>query len=180
MFKFRFMVVFTSLLMLTACAGDVEDSSAVTVQSESSSVIIQSDSSNSSVPSSQPEMATAEQQEEKKADSMQIVVGDKQFLVTLEINDTVTALKEKLPLTLDMTELNGNEKYYYLDTALPSAPEKVGHINEGDIMLYGYSCLVVFYESFDTSYSYTKIGHIDDTSALADALGTGNVTVEFN
>ena len=41
MFKFRFMVVFTSLLMLTACASDVEDSSAVTVQSESSSVIIQ-------------------------------------------------------------------------------------------------------------------------------------------
>ena len=110
---------------------------------------------------------------------MQIVVGDRQFSVTIESNDTVTALTEMLPLTLDMSELNGNEKYCYLDTALPSASEKVGHINEGDIMLYGDSCLVVFYKSFDTSYSYTKIGHIDDTSGLTDALGTGGVTVTF-
>ena len=46
-------------------------------------------------------------------------------------------------------------------------------------MLYGNNCLVVFYESFDTSYTYTKIGHIDDTSGLVDALGTGSVTVTF-
>ncbi|MBR6967709.1 MAG: aldo/keto reductase, partial [Ruminococcus sp.] len=110
---------------------------------------------------------------------MQIAVGDKQFPVNLESSDTVTALTEMLPLTLDMSELNGNEKYYYLDTSLPSSPEKVGHISEGDIMLYGDSCLVVFYESFDTPYSYTKIGHISDTSGLADALGTSGMTVTF-
>ena len=57
--------------------------------------------------------------------------------------------------------------------------KKVGHISEGDIMLYGDSCLVVFYESFDTPYSYTKIGHISDTSGLADALGKDDVTVTF-
>ncbi|MBE6870039.1 MAG: hypothetical protein E7494_15005 [Ruminococcus albus] len=110
---------------------------------------------------------------------MKIVAGDKYFSVTLESNDTVTALMEMLPLTLDMSELNGNEKYYYLDTSLSSLPENVDHINEGDIMLYGDSCLVVFYDSFDTSYTYTKIGHIDDTSELADTLGTGSVTVTF-
>ena len=110
---------------------------------------------------------------------MQIAVGDTQFRVSLESSDTVTALTEMLPLTLDMSELNGNEKYYYLDTSLPSSPEKVGHISEGDIMLYGGNCLVVFYESFDTSYSYTKIGHISDTSGLADALGKDGVTVTF-
>ena len=69
--------------------------------------------------------------------------------------------------------------YYYLDTSLPSAPEKVGHISEGDIMLYGDSCLVVFYESLDTKYTHTKIGHIDDTPGLADALGTGGVEITF-
>ncbi|MBQ8959906.1 MAG: hypothetical protein IJ071_01660 [Ruminococcus sp.] len=110
---------------------------------------------------------------------MQIIAGEKQFTAALESNDTAAALTEMLPLTLDMAELNGNEKYHYLDTALPSAPEKVGHISEGDIMLYGDSCLVVFYESFDTPYSYTRIGHIDDTSGLAEALGKGGVTVTF-
>ena len=145
-------------LMLTGCGSYSKDSSTVTVQSENSSVMMQSDSSVSSVASDKQEVTTAEQHEEKEANGMQIAVGDKQFPVNLESSDTVTALTEMLPLTLDMSELNGNEKYYYLDTALPSSPEKVGHISEGDIMLYGDSCLVVFYESFDTPYSYTKIG----------------------
>ena len=157
-------------LMLTGCGSYLEDSSAVTVQSDSSVF---------SVTSEQPEVMTAEQQEEKKVDGMQIVIGDQRFSVTLECSDTVTALTEMLPLTLDMSELNDNEKYYYLDTALPSAPQKVGHIHEGDIMLYGDKCLVVFYKSFDTSYSYTKIGNISDTSGLVDALGKDGVTVTF-
>ena len=110
---------------------------------------------------------------------MNISVGDKEFQITLENNDTVTALKEFLPMTLDMSELNSNEKYYYLDSKLPSAPEKVGRITAGDIMLYGDNCLVVFYKSFDTSYTYTKIGHIKDTTGLTDALGSGGVTVSF-
>ena len=170
MIKARFLAVISSFLMLTGCGSYSEDSSAVTVQSDSSVFSVTSD---------KQEVTTAEQHEEKKANGMQIAVGDKQFPVNLESSDTVKALTEMLPLTLDMSELNGNEKYYYLDTSLPSSPEKVGHISEGDIMLYGDSCLVVFYESFDTPYSYTKIGHISDTSGLADALGTGGVTVTF-
>ena len=42
-------------------------------------------------------------------------------------------------------------------------------------MLYGDNCLVIFYKSFDTSYSYTKIGHINN---LPD-LGNDNVLVKF-
>ena len=179
MIKARFLAVISSFLMLTGCGSYSEDSSAVTVQSENSSVMMQSDSSVSSVVSDKQEVTTAEQHEEKEANGMQIAVGDKQFPVNLESSDTLTALTEMLPLTLDMSELNGNEKYYYLYTSLPSSPEKVGHISEGDIMLYGDSCLVVFYERFDTSYSYTKIGNISDTSELADALGKDGVTVTF-
>ena len=179
MIKARFLAVISSFLMLTGCGSYSENSSDVTVQSENSSVMMQSDSSVSSVTSDRQEVTVAEQHEEKEANGMQIAVGDKQFPVNLESSDTVTALTKMLPLTLDMSELNGNEKYYYLDTSLPSSPEKVGHISEGDIMLYGDSCLVVFYESFDTSYSYTKIGHISDTSGLADALGKDDVTITF-
>ena len=42
-------------------------------------------------------------------------------------------------------------------------------------MLYGNNCLVILYKSFDTSYSYTRIGHIDDLPNL----GNGNITVKF-
>ena len=170
MIKARSLAVISSFLMLTACDSYSEESSAVTVQSNS---IV------SSVTSDRQEVTPTEQHEEKEADGMRIVIGDKRFSVTLESSDTVTALTEMLPLTLDMSELNGNEKYNYLDASLPSSPENVGHISEGDIMLYGDNCLVVFYESFDTSYTYTKIGHIDDTSGLADALGKDGVTVTF-
>ena len=179
MIKTRFLAVISSFLMLTGCGSYSENTAAVTVQGENSSVMMQSDSSVSSVTSDRQEVITTEQQEERKVDDMQIVAGDKCFSVTLENSGTVMALTEMLPLTLDMSELNGNEKYYYLDTSLPSSPENVGHISKGDIMLYGDNCLVVFYESFDTSYSYTKIGHISDTSGLADALGKDGVTVTF-
>lgn len=183
MIKFRFLAIITSFMMMTACGSYSEDSSAVSIQSESEAVTIQGNSNDNpvsdSVSSTDTDITSAEPNEKKKADGMEIVIGEKKYSVTLESNDTVTALTKILPLTLDMSELNGNEKYYYLDTSLPSVPENVGHINEGDIMLYGDSCIVVFYKSFDTSYSYTKIGHIDDTSELADVLGTGSVTVTF-
>ena len=42
-------------------------------------------------------------------------------------------------------------------------------------MLYGDNCLVVFYESFDTEYSYTKIGHIEGLLEMGD----GEVVVKF-
>ena len=46
-------------------------------------------------------------------------------------------------------------------------------------MLYGNSCVVVFYETFTTSYSYTPIGRIDNADGLKAALGSGSVVVEF-
>ena len=68
-----------------------------------------------------------------------------------------------------------NEKYIYLDNSLPTNSSKPKYINAGDVMLYGNNCLVIFYQSFDTTYSYTKIGHIDD---LAN-LGNDNIHVIF-
>ena len=73
-----------------------------------------------------------------------------------------------LPHELNMEELNGNEKYVYLNTSLPTNPYNPKKINTGDVMLYGNNCLVIFYKSFETSYSYTKIGHIDNLPNLGN------------
>ena len=110
---------------------------------------------------------------------MTIRIGERGFSATLADNDTARAFAALLPMELSMTELNGNEKYHYLMGPLPSAPERVGHIEAGDIMLFGDNCVVVFYQSFDTPYSYTRIGKIHDAEALAPVLGAGDVGVRF-
>lgn len=108
-----------------------------------------------------------------------IRVGNHSFYATLEDNATARAYAALLPMTVTMNEMNGNEKYYYLSENLPTDNYRPGTIRNGDLMLYGSSCLVLFYETFSSSYSYTRIGQLANPSGLASALGNGNVTVTF-
>ncbi|HIT11158.1 MAG TPA: hypothetical protein IAB58_00015 [Candidatus Pelethosoma merdigallinarum] len=110
---------------------------------------------------------------------MNLIINGINLTVKLEDNATVDNLIKLLPLDTNMKELNGNEKYCYLSESLPTNFENIGTIHAGDIMLYGDDCLVIFYETFNTSYHYTKIGHIDYDN-LRDLLGNGNVTVRIN
>ena len=108
-----------------------------------------------------------------------IIVGSKTFTATLADSETGEAFAALLPLTITMNELNGNEKYHYLSSSLPTDSYQPGTIHAGDLMLYGNNCVVLFYETFNTSYSYTRIGAIDNPSGLAEALGVGNMFVRF-
>lgn len=110
---------------------------------------------------------------------LQIQVDDATFSATLLDTPATEALLDLLPLTLNMQELNGNEKYATLPQALPTDAAQPGQIQTGDLMLYGSDCLVLFYEDFPTSYSYTPLGKIDDPQGLAQALGAGNVEVHL-
>lgn len=101
------------------------------------------------------------------------------FTAQLENNATARTFLNLLPTTLTMDELNGNEKYHYLNSPLPSEPQRVGTIHAGDIMLYGNDCIVVFYQTFRTPYSYTRIGSITDPTQLAAALGSAAASVTF-
>jgi hypothetical protein len=114
-----------------------------------------------------------------KTQGMNILIGGKSFHATLVDNTTSNAFKSFMPLTLEMIELNANEKYADLPKALPQKASNPGKIKVGDIMLYGSSTLVIFYKAFSTPYSYTPIGKIDNPEGLADVLGSGNVTVVF-
>ena len=108
---------------------------------------------------------------------MKIKIGNAVFTATLYDNATANAFKNMLPLSINMNDLNGNEKYYYFTSILPNKPNNPGKIDSGDIMLYGDNCLVIFYASFNTSYSYTRVARINDSAGLAAAVGAGNIMV---
>jgi hypothetical protein len=110
---------------------------------------------------------------------LKITIGSDTFNASVYTNATATAFKAKLPLTINMTELNGNEKYFDLPVNLPANASNPGTIQAGDLMLYGSNTLVLFYKSFSTSYNYTPIARIDNPSGLVSALGAGNITVKF-
>ncbi len=117
---------------------------------------------------------------DRKSDKrMTVTVGDRTFTAMLYDNKTAQEFYDRLPMTLEMSELNGNEKYYNLDNPLPTNSSVAGHISNGDIRLFGDDCIVLFYDSFTSGYSYTNIGYIEDTDGLEEALGSGSVTVTF-
>ncbi|MDE7268593.1 MAG: hypothetical protein K2N89_14125 [Lachnospiraceae bacterium] len=115
----------------------------------------------------------------KESRTVIVSVGDKEFEIILADNETADRFYEMLPMSLDMSELNGNEKYYYMNEYLPTSASVPKQIRTGDLMLYGSNCVVLFYKSFSTSYSYTELGHMINSSGLAAALGKGDVIVTF-
>lgn len=110
---------------------------------------------------------------------IKITVGSKVFTATLADNSAGKAFKDMLPMTISMTDLNGNEKYFDLPKSLPANSSNPGTIQNGDLMLYGSRTLVLFYKGFSTSYSYTRLGRVDNISGLAEALGSGSITVKY-
>lgn len=113
------------------------------------------------------------------AEKILITINSQTFVASLFDNDSGKAFRDRLPMTITMVELNGNEKYYDLPQSLPTNSSNPGSIKNGDLMLYGSRTLVLFYKNFSTSYSYTRLGKIDDASGLASDLGAGNVTITF-
>jgi hypothetical protein len=111
---------------------------------------------------------------------MWMTVGERRFAISLTDNAAARAFMAQLPLTLDMDELNGNEKHADLREALPAEASRPGTIRNGDVMLYGANTLVVFYATFNSSYSYTRLGRVDDPGGIAKALGPRGVRVAFS
>ena len=110
---------------------------------------------------------------------MWMTVGEHRFAITLADTRAASAFSALLPLTLDMGELNGNEKHVTLPHPLPASASRPGTIRNGDVMLYGTDTLVVFYLTFESSYSYTRIGRVDDPAGLPQALGRQSARITF-
>ncbi|WP_241578882.1 cyclophilin-like fold protein [Rosenbergiella nectarea] len=113
---------------------------------------------------------------------MKMTINDKVFYFTPDDNVTAQAFLKKFPLSVEMDELNGNEKKVDLPYSLPSKPVNPGMINAGDIMLYGDNTIVLFYKTFKTSYSYTRIGKVSTPSILENdaTMKLNTVRVKFS
>lgn len=196
------LVVIMSLAVLLTGCGNSEQ---IESNSESSSTAQMEDTSSSEAESSSepetsesdivpeepeesdsstaPESGDAENgqvEEENSEMQMDVQVGGSTFTATLEENEAVDALVEMMeqgPVTIQMSDYSGFEKVGPLGTSLPTSNQQTT-TQAGDIVLYQGNQIVMFYGS--NSWSYTRLGHIDDLTGWEEALGSGDVTVTFS
>ena len=196
------LVVMMSLAVLLTGCGNSEQ---VESNSESSSTAQMEDTSSSEAESSSkpetsepdivpeepkesdsstaPESGDAENgqvEEENSEMQMNVQVGGSTFTATLEENEAVDALVEMMEqgsVTIQMSDYSGFEKVGPLGTSLPTSNQQTT-TQAGDIVLYQGNQIVMFYGS--NSWSYTRLGHIDDLTGWEEALGSGDVTVTFS
>lgn len=119
-------------------------------------------------------------EEEAEEMKMNVQVGGSSFTATLEDNEAARAfaeMMEKAPVIIQMDDYAGFEKVGSLGTRLPASNRQTT-TQPGDIVLYNGNQIVIFYGS--NSWSYTRLGKIDDLSGWAEALGSGDVTVTFS
>ena len=112
--------------------------------------------------------------------NMKVQVGDAVFSATLEENEAVASFVEMMrenPVSIQMSDYSGFEKVGSLGTNLPASNSQTT-THAGDIVLYNGNQIVIFYGS--NSWSYTRLGHVDDLTGWEEALGSGDVTVTFS
>lgn len=109
-------------------------------------------------------------------------INHQSFTLIPAENAASRALINKLPLSVEMHELNGNEKYVDLAFSLPVGPVVTGTLHAGDVMLYGNNTLVLFYKNFHTFYRYTRIGRIAAPQALEnhDSMKAETISVTLS
>lgn len=159
------------MLILSGCAAQS--------QSERSTEAFSESTEGSSTEMNETETETETKNDMSTEQKIKITVGSKTFTATLENNASAKELVERMPFTVNMQELNGNEKYYQFPDSFPSDPRSFDTIKAGDLMLYQSDYLVVFYEDHSTTYDYTRLGVIDNADGLAEVLGSGSAQVTF-
>lgn len=188
-----------SLALTLLLSGCVSEQQASDISAEQTEELVQSENeatisdTESPVPetpggaSEPPEPASGnksvdntESEEETSEMKMTVQVGESPFTAILEDNAAVDALvgmMEKGPVTIQMSDYAGFEKVGFLGTSLPTSNQQTA-TQVGDIVLYQGNQIVLFYGS--NSWSYTRIGKIDDLTGWTEALGSGDVSVTFS
>ena len=117
--------------------------------------------------------------EESNMRIIEVIIKNEHYKVELEDNRSADIFLERLPLKIKVKELNGNEKYGIISKKIPSDRSYSGNIEVGDLMLYGDDCIVLFYKSFYTPYSYTKLGRIVEKDRLQKNISEADYNLEI-
>ena len=107
---------------------------------------------------------------------LEVVVGDDVFTATLADTEAAREFAQMLPMTISMSDYGGFEKVGSLGKNLTADNSQITTV-AGDIVLYNGNNIVMFYGS--NSWSYTRLGKIDDLTGWASALGSGGVNITF-
>ena len=117
------------------------------------------------------------QEEPEEETEMKLWIGETEVPVTWEENDSVEAVRELLPLTIQMSLYGGFEQVGPIGQSV-TKNDRQTTTHPGDIVLHAGNQIVVFYGS--NSWAYTRLGHIDlSREELADLLGNEAVTLKL-
>lgn len=109
---------------------------------------------------------------------MKLAIGDQEVPVTWEENASVDALRELLPLTIEMSMYGGFEQVGSIGQSI-MRDDRQTTTDAGDIVLYSGNQIVAFYGS--NSWAYTKLGRVDlSREEMTQLLGNGNVTITIS
>lgn len=155
-------LLFTCLL--ASCERRKEDS--LTIQSQPIPQTIETESDS--------------EETEETMTKMKVQIGETAFTATLESNKAAEEFihfMQEAPVVISMKEYSGFEKVGELFMRL-TADNRQMTTQSGDIVLYNGNQIVIFYGS--NSWSYTKLGKIDNLDGWEEALGSGDIQVEFS
>lgn len=119
-------------------------------------------------------------QDEDEITNVEINVNNTNFLVNMDNTPTGKALMARLPSTSmrlpTSYDQDGVLKYYDMPMNIVSNPEKITNVSTGDLLMDGNDRLILYYQDAEINGEYTKVGKIENSDGLAEALGDGEVT----
>ena len=160
------------MALLSGCGGGKQDAAPSTSQDPFPSAKLEGSQA-------EPEAVQETNEKEQTVMKMNVQIGNQIFTATLEDNQAVEELVEMMkegPVTISMGDYSGFEKVGSLGRSLTTSNSQTT-TDAGDIVLYNGNNIVMFYGS--NSWSYTRIGKIDDLTDWNKALGSGSITAVF-
>ena len=133
-------------------------------------------------PESEEVVEPSDTEEEEKEKMLKLYIDDQEIAVIWENNETVKSLCElagKGTITINTSMYGGFEQVGPLGQSLPRSDVQT-ETGPGDIVLYSGNQIVVFFGS--NSWSYTRLGHIENMSAqeLTQLLNKSNVNIKIS
>ena len=163
------LVAVWGMALLAGCGGEMQNAAPSSSQAAFPTAGLES-------PPTEPETTHETDKKEQTTMKVNIQIGDQTFTATLADTTAAQEFAQMLPMAITLDDYGGFEKVGSLGKSLTTSNSQTTTA-AGDIVLYNSSNIVMFYGS--NSWSYTRLGKIDDLTDWADALGSNSVTAIF-